>query len=166
MIDTSRIDMWIKHEGHRVKLMKELEAASLTRHEIVKKIGLSDDIVGNLIRQLNSSGYIKKIKGDPCTITGRPLGRYTVTDVKYVPKDWTNRKERYEANKAAREHRAANKPAPKKETKETVIKVNEYTTIYLNSQRPQKDYAMKKEKKSRRNSSVAIGSGMDLFGSW
>jgi hypothetical protein len=38
--------------------------------------------------------------------------------------------------------------------------------MYFNSRRPASDFKMKKEEKSRRNSKVAIGSGMGMFGNW
>ncbi len=162
----SRIDYWIEHEKIRVQLLKEIEATPLTRNELVEKLKVSRDIVCNLIRHLNSHGYVRKIEGELCSVSKRAIGRYTPTNLKYEPKDFTARKERYEANKAARKNKVASKPKVKPNLNEAVIKVNEYTTIYLNSLRPQSDFAIKKERKNRRNSSVAIGSGMDMFGNW
>lgn len=162
----SRLESWIEHNNHRIKLLKEAEAAPLTRNEMVEKLQLPRDVVLNLLRQLHGLGCLKKVNGDICSVTGRAIHRYTTTDVKYVPKDFTARRARYEANKALRERRKINKPPVAKKVQEPVIKVNEYTTIYLNSLRPTSDFTLKKERKSRRNSAVAMGSGMTLFGTW
>jgi hypothetical protein len=47
----------------------------------------------------------------------------------------------------------------------TVIKVNDHTTIYLNSKRSQKDYAWQKTG-AKKHTPVSISSGLNLFGSW
>jgi ribosomal protein S25 len=162
---TSLVDTWIKHEKNRELIMKELEKNPLTRHELGAKVGFNENVVSNLIRSLTKSGHIIKIDGAPCSVTYRNMGRYTIGKVKYVPKDWTVRKEQHDYNKALKERRELQKEA-EDESKKTVIKVNEHTTRYFNSRRPNSDFTIKKDPKRSRRSSVAMGSGMTMFESW
>ena len=109
-------------------------------------------------------------------MTGRAMSRYALTDLVYIPKDIEALKERTARNRVYRERRAAQGPRAKKDplalpkeplrTEPVAVKVNEHTTMYFNSRRPQSDFKLKKEDKSRRNSKVAIGSGMSMFGNW
>lgn len=162
---TSLVDTWIKHEKNRELVMKELERNPLTRHELAKILGFNENIVSNLIRSLTKFGFITKVDGAPCTVTYRNMGRYAIGKVKFVPKDWTVRKEQHDYNKAIKERRELQKET-EEESKKTVIKVNEHTTRYFNSRRPNSDFTIKKDPKSRRRSSVAMGSGMTMFESW
>jgi DNA-binding Lrp family transcriptional regulator len=162
---TSLVDTWIKHEKNREIVMKELEKNPLTRHELARNLGFTDNVVANLIRSLTKFGYITTIEGDPCSVTRRIMGRYTIGPVKFVPKDWTVRKERHDYNKAIKERQEQQKKIDQ-DSRRIVIKVNEHSTIYMNSRRPNSDFTIKKDTKNRKKSRVAMGSGMTMFDSW
>lgn len=181
MSPRSRIDVWIEYEKNKEKVMKELAKKPLTRNEVAEIVGLTKVQIHNIIKNLNAYGFIKIAEnmGVVCAISGRTMRRYTPTLKKFVPKDMTGMKERSEANKAAREKRVPRKKYDMtkrieqmekeeqydKATK-TVIKVNDHTTIYLNSKRPGSDYRWQRKAGARKHTSVSMQSGMNMFRNW
>jgi predicted transcriptional regulator len=183
----SRIDVWIEYELNKSKVMEALHVTPMTRNEIAKMLDLSKSQIHNIIRNLHSYGFIKVASnaGVVCSVSGRTMRLYMPTRKKYVGKDREGMKERSEARKAAKETRVprVKKTAPRKKydmslrkaqmekeelyekAEKTVIKVNDHTTIYLNSKRSQKDYAWQKTG-AKKHTPVSISSGLNLFGSW
>jgi hypothetical protein len=47
-----------------------------------------------------------------------------------------------------------------------IIKVNEHTTVFLNSKRPSSDYAWQRSKNRSRVGPISIASGMNMFRNW
>lgn len=164
MTSNSLIDTWIEHEKYRERFMEVIKINPLTRHELVKKLGLTRDVVANLIRNLSKGNYIIKIEGEPCSITHRLMGRYTTGYVRFVPKDLSGRKKQCDYNKVIQEIEPEKEMIP--ESQKTVIKVNEHSTIYMNSRRPQSDFTIKRDPKSPRKSMGAISSGIGMFENW
>jgi predicted transcriptional regulator len=174
----SRIDIWIQYEANKLKIMETLQVTPMTRNELMQHTKLTKMQVHNIIKNLHSYGYIKVVKNDTvvCRVSGRTMRRYTYTTKKYNPKDLSGMKERSEAAKRPKDKSTPRKKYDmtlresqiKKEemydsTDKAVIKVNEYTTIYLNSKRPLSDYSWQRK---RKHTVVSIGSGMDMFGTW
>jgi hypothetical protein len=178
-----RIDVWIQYEANKLVVMKALRKTPMTRNELIHHTKLSKMQIHNMIKNLHCSGYIRVVQnsGIVCKVSGRTMRRYTCTSRKYTPKDWSEIKQRSEAAKEKREKRATDKSTPRKKydmslresqikkeemynsTDKTIIKVNEHTTIYLNSKRPLSDYSWQRK---RKHTVVSIGSGMDMFGTW
>lgn len=184
----SRIDVWIEYELNKSKVMEALHVTPMTRNELAKMLDLSKSQIHNIIRNLHSYGFIKVASnaGVVCSVSGRTMRLYTPTRKKYVGKDREGMKQRAEARKAPKETRAPRlkkTDLPKQydmslhkakrakqdvydNATDTVIKVNDYTTIYLNSRRATGDYAWQSKSKARKHSPVSIASGLNLFGSW
>lgn len=181
-----RIDIWIQHEANKLIVMEALHVTPMTRNELMHHTKLSKMQIHNMIKNLHYHGYIRVVQntGVVCRVSGRTMRRYTCTSKKYTPKDLSGMKERSEANKAARSKPKKEKKVkstPRKQydmtlraaqiekeqayesTDKTVIKVNEHTTIYLNSKRSLKDYSWQRK---RKHSVVSIASGMNMFGLW
>jgi DNA-binding Lrp family transcriptional regulator len=176
----TRVDMWIAYEENKAKVMEVLHVTHMTRNELADVVGLTKMQIHNIIKNLHSYGFIKAVeeKGVVCSVSGRTMRRYMPTKKKFVARDMTGMKERSEANRIAREKRVPrvrkkydmtlrNSQIKKEEMYEkadnTIIKVNEHTTIYLNSKRNPKDYSWQRK---RKHSEVSIGSGMNMFGNW
>lgn len=181
MSSRSRIDVWIEYEKNKEKVMQELAKRPLTRNEVAKIVGVTKTQIHNIIKNLNAYGFIKVAEstGVVCLVSGRTMRRYTPTSKKYEPRDMTGMKERSEANKIAREKRVPRKKYDmtkrleqmEKEAKydkatKTVIKVNDHTTIYLNSKRPGSDYKWQRKAGARKHNAVSMQSGMDMFRNW
>jgi hypothetical protein len=177
MVTKSRVDINIESEKNRAAVMRALKYTAMTRNEVESIVGTSKMQTHNLLKKLCQQGYLKFANLRAyCTVSHRHICSYIATSKEYVEKDMTKIKERADKNKAKRELREAQgprepKPNPVREARPNkvepaVVKVNEYTTMYFNSRRPQSDFKMKKEEKSRRNDKVSIGSGMGMFGNW
>ena len=177
----SRIDIWIQYEANKLKVIETLHVTPMTRNELMQHTKLTKMQVHNIIKNLHSYKYIKIVQNDTvvCKVSGRTMRRYTCTSRKYVPKDLSGMKERSELNRQVRSGEKVKKPRKKYDmtlresqikkeemynsTDKTVIKVDEHTTIYLNSKRPLSDYSWQRK---RKHTVVSIGSGMDMFGTW
>ena len=177
MVSKTRTELFLESESNKTKVVDLLKDKSMTRQELCEATGASKMQMHNLLKRFTSLGYLKTNRnGEVCSVTGRAMSRYALTDLVYIPKDIEALKERTARNRVYRERRAAQGPRAKKDplalpkeplrTEPVAVKVNEHTTMYFNSRRPQSDFKLKKEDKSRRNSKVAIGSGMSMFGNW
>lgn len=177
MVSKTRTDAFIESEQNKVKIMAILNKHPLSRSQLCLRLNISKMQMHNLLKALCGKGYIK-IHDESyfCTVSNRTMCSYAPTGLPYVGRDLKEIEIRAEKNKLHRERRAAQGPRtynknparegrPKK-PEPVVVKVDEHTTIYYNSRRPTKDFTLKKEKKSRRNSQVAMGSSMEMFGSW
>lgn len=180
MVTKSRTDVFIESELNKVKIIGALRKKPMTRNELIHALDISKMQMHNLLKGLVEQEYIKIANEHAmCSIAKRSMCSFTIGKRTYVGKDISEIQAKADKNKKLRERRAAQGPRPKgsRATVETllpkaareepvVVKVNEHTTIYYNSRRPTKDFAMKKEEKSRRNSGVAMGSSMIMFGNW
>jgi hypothetical protein len=176
MVTQSRTDIFIESELNKVKIIGMLQNRPLTRNELCSVLNITKMQMHNLLKKLVEQSYLKIADAHAfCSVAKRSMCTFTTTGRMYIGKDLTEIKARADANKEKRELRKAQGPCftdnedhlPKSErTNPTVVKVDNNTTIYYNSRRPQSDFTMKKEKKSRRNSSVAMGSSMSMFRNW
>ena len=177
MVSKTRTDAFIESEQNKVKIMAVLQKHPLSRTQLCLRLNISKMQMHNLLKALCGKGYVK-IHDESyfCTVSNRTMCSYAPTGLPYIGRDLKEIVIRAEKNKLHRERRAAQGPRtykknpvrdgnPKK-PEPVVVKVNEHTTMYFNSRRPQSEYKMKKEEKSRRNSGVNMGSSMDMFGSW
>jgi hypothetical protein len=176
MVTKSRTDIFIESELNKVKIIGILKSRAMTRNELGNVLDISKMQMHNLLKGLLEQEYIK-IADDHamCSIAKRSMCSFTIGKRPFVGKDLSAIRARADANKKNREKRAAQGPrttdnvdhVPKASREDpVVVKVDEHTTIYYNSRRSQKDFALKKEEKSRRNSGVAMGSSMIMFGNW
>lgn len=177
MVSKTRTDAFIESEQNKVKIMNLLAKHPLSRSALCLRLNISKMQMHNLLKALTGKGYVK-IDDESyfCTISNRTMCSYAPTGLPYVGRDIREIEIKAEKNKLHRERRAAQGPRTYKKNpvregrpakaEPVVVKVDEHTTMYFNSRRPASDFKMKKEEKSRRNSKVAIGSGMGMFGNW
>lgn len=175
MVSKTRTDAFIESEQNKLKIMAILQKQPLSRSELCMRLNISKMQMHNLLKSLCGKEYIK-IDDESyfCILSNRTMCSYAPTGIPYVGRDIKDIELKAEKNKVHRERRAAQGPRayrtnpegrPKK-VEPVVVKVDEHTTMYFNSRRPTSDFKVKKEEKSRRNSKVAIGSGMSMFGNW
>ena len=177
IVSKTRTDAFIESEENKKKIMALVQEKPLSRSEICMKLNISKVKMHTLLSYLCDKKYLK-VDNEYyfCSFSKRTMCSYAPTGLPYVGRDLKEIQERADRNKKHREWRAAQKAqqanrtlvneAVPKRVEPIVIKVDEHTTIYYNSRRPSSDFKLKKEPKSRRNSKVAIGSGMGMFGSW
>lgn len=177
MVSKTRTDAFIESEQNKLKIMAILTKQPLSRSELCLRLNISKMQMHNLLKSLCGKGYVK-IHDESyfCTISNRTMCSYAPTGLPYIGKDLREIQVRADKNKMYRERRASQGSRVKKDplavqkepprVEPVAVKVNEHTTMYFNSRRPQSDFKIRKEDKSRRNSKVAIGSGMSMFGNW
>ena len=177
MVSKTRTDAFIESEQNKVKIMALLQKQPLSRSELCMRLNISKMQMHNLLKSLSGKEYIK-IDNESyfCILSNRTMCSYAPTGIPYVGRDIKEIEIKAEKNKVHRERRAAQGPRTYKKNpvregrpakvEPVVVKVDEHTTMYFNSRRPASDFKIKKEDKSRRNSKVAIGSGMSMFGNW
>ena len=166
-----RIKVLVQYEKNKENTLKALSIRPMTRIELCEFLKLTRTQVHNLLKYLEVEGHVEVADHEGyCPIINRSLKRYTTTDKEYIPKDVKLMKEQAARNKKIRENRVPRPPKNSiinidKETK-SVIKVNDHTTIYLNSKRPGSDYAWQRKKGSSGHNRGSMQSGMAMFANW
>ena len=166
-----RIKVLVQYEKNKENTLKALSIRPMTRIELCDFLKLTKPQIHNLLKYLEVEELVKVADYEGyCPIINRSLKRYTITGKEYIPKDVERMKKQAARNKQVRENRVprTTKKAMKDLEKETksVIKVNDHTTIYLNSKRPGSDYAWQRKKGSSGHNRGSMQSGMAMFANW
>lgn len=160
-------------ERRYIAVLEFLKDGPRTRTELMHLFNMTKDTTHQTIRRLLLKGYIKTGKEKiRCPISGHlvhifmPTGKpYDMTRANVLfEREGTSIKPSKEEVKLREEQLAKEEFYEK--AKSHIIKVNDHTTIVLNSKRPSSDYAWQRKEGRRRSSTVSIGSGMSMFRNW
>lgn len=147
-----------------------------TRNEIVFETGLSKGKVQHIVNALIFYGVIKAEKSfKVCRVSKRKMKRFKLTGVPYVPFSYAKlaeeRKKRPKIKDLPLEEQIAHKKEVELRRKleagtNTVIKVNEHTTVYMNSKKKAGAYNWQSKTGARKGMPIALQSGMAMFSNW
>ena len=160
-------------ERRNIAVLELLKEGPRTRTEIMHLLNLTKDLTHHTTKRLLLKGYIKEGKEKiRCPISGRSVHTYLLTGKQY---DMTRANVIFEREashiKPSREDlKIREEQIAKEEFYERapshIIKVNEHTTVFLNSKRPSSDYAWQRNKNRSRVGPISIASGMNMFRNW
>jgi hypothetical protein len=163
----SRFKVWYDHEVIREKIFIYLKTHPLSKSfEVAEAHGITQAQAYHHLRKLSDNGYATRVGT-------KIAAAYTATNREFVRKYPDGYVEEMEAitvqNKLdkGKKYRVGNGKDTSvipDNTLSPVIKVNEYTTIYMNSRKPTAPPSNRNGVKKAE--SRGVGSGMSMFDSW